>query len=207
MLTLEKILQLYSVDPKAEFTIRQISQKLKTAYSHVYERMNEFIKQEIFIVKRAGKASLCTLNLKNPTLPTKMAEVSAIECKDFLNKDPVRTKLLNEFLSKVGEKTNFSLYSIILFGSLVKGTSHLKSDIDILILASSKKEFDELIHQECGSLEMQYGRDINPVIMTPEMYLEIMQSAGENVGKQALKNKILLSGGEKYWQLTLEAMK
>lgn len=207
MLTLENILQLYLSNPKAEFTIRQISQKLKIAYSHVYERMSGFIKQEIFIAKRVGKANLCTLNLKNPTLPTKMTQVSALECKDFLNKDPVSAKLLNEFISKVGEKTNFSLYSVILFGSFAKGTNHHKSDIDILILVSSKDEFDDIIHQECGSLEMRYGRDINPVIMTPQMYLEMMQSAGENVGKQALKNKIILSGGEKYWQLTLEAMK
>ena len=207
MLTLEKVLHLYSTDPEAEFTIRQISQKLKTAYGYVYERMNEFIKQGIFIVKKVGKANICTLNFKNPILPTRMAEVLALECKDFLKNDPVTAKLFNEFISKVEEKTNFSLYSVILFGSFAKGTSHKKSDIDILILVSSKKEFDEIIHQECGSLEMQYGRNINPVIMTPEMYLKMMQSSEENLGKQILKNKIILSGGEKYWQLTLEAMK
>ncbi len=207
MLTLEKILHLYSTDPKAEFTIRQIAQKLKIAYGHVHERMSKFIQQEIFVAKKVGKASLCTLNLKNPVLPTKLAEVSMLECKDFLTKDPINAKLLSEFINRVGEKTNFSIYSIVLFGSLAKGTSHLKSDIDILILISNKTEFDEIIHQECGSLEMRYGRNINPVIMTPQMYLKMMQSVGENVGKQTLKNKIILSGGEKYWQLTLEAMK
>lgn len=207
MLSVEGILQLYLNDPKAEFTIRQISQRLKTAYGHVYKRMNEFVQQGIFMMKKVGRANLCTLNLKNPILSTKMAEISAIECKNFLTKDSALAKLLNEFISRISKRTNFNLYSIILFGSSVKGTSYPKSDIDILILISSKKEFDEVIHQECGSLEMQYGRDINPVIMTPQMYLEMMQSSEENVGKQALKNKIILSGGEKYWQLTLEAMK
>lgn len=207
MLTIEKILNLYSNEPRAEFTIRQISQKLKIAYGHVYEQINKFIQQGIFVVKKAGKSSLCALNLKNPIIPTKMATVSALECRDFLSKDPVNAKLLNEFVNKIEEKTNFSFYSVVLFGSLAKGTTHFRSDIDILVLVSNKKQFDEVIHQECGSLEMQYGRDINPVIMTPQMYLKMMQSAGENVGKQALKDKIILSGGEKYWQLTLEAMK
>lgn len=207
MLTLEKILQLYSTDPKAEFTIRQISQELDIAYGHVYERINKFIQQGFFIVKKVGKANICTLNIRNTALSTKMADVSASECKDFLSKDSITAKFLNEFIDKVEKKTNFSTYSIVLFGSFAKGTNHLKSDIDILILVSNKKEFDDIIHQECGSLEMQYGKNINPVIVTPQMYLKMMQSPEENIGKQVLKNKTILSGGEKYWQLTLEAMK
>lgn len=207
MLVLDDVLKLFLEDPQKELTIRQISKELGVAYGHVYNKMREFINERIFLAKRVGRAKLCSLNLLNSTLPTKLADISGRISKELLAKDTLTRRLLEEFLARIQEETNFNLYAVVLFGSYAKGLAREKSDIDLLILTSSKEKFDDIIHQECGSIEMRYGRNVSPVIMMPQMYLDMMKSPGENVGKQALRDKIILSGGEKYWQLTLEAMR
>ena len=51
------------------------------------------------------------------------------------------------------KKTDFNLLSVVLFGSLAKGTDFKKSDIDLFILVPSKNKYDEIIFNAFFSSE------------------------------------------------------
>ena len=97
--------------------------------------------------------------------------------------------------------------SIVLFGSLAKGTDSKKSDIDLFILVPSKKKYDEIIDMECVALSRSFGAEINPMVSEPTNLLTMLKDKEHNVAKEILNNKIILFGAEKFWELILEVIK
>ena len=114
---------------------------------------------------------------------------------------------LDELGIAVKEKLNHNIFSLILFGSTVKGTAREKSDIDLFFITPSKDKYDEIIESECNALRMRYGRDINPITAEPKMYINMLREADENAGKQILRDKIIFFGSNKFWELTMAALK
>ncbi|GAI09937.1 unnamed protein product, partial [marine sediment metagenome] len=115
--------------------------------------------------------------------------------------------VVGKFLSVLPKKTDFNLLSVVLFGSLAKGTDFKKSDIDLFIIVPSKKKYDETIDMECVGLSKGFGVEINPIVSEPTNLLTMLSEKGQNVGKEILKNKIILFGAEKFWELVFEVIK
>ncbi|MDP2913427.1 MAG: nucleotidyltransferase domain-containing protein [Candidatus Omnitrophota bacterium] len=104
-------------------------------------------------------------------------------------------------------KMDFNLLSVVLFGSLARGADFKKSDMDLFILAPSKGKYDEPIEMECVALSKGFGMDINPLVSEPASLLSMLKDKEHNVGKEILKNKIILFGAEKFWELIFEVIK
>lgn len=80
---------------------------------------------------------------------------------------------LNEFLGKCKEKFGKDLVSVVLFGSVAKGTAKEYSDIDLLIVAKELPPFEEripLISDLCYEMLIKYKVSISPILMTPEEF-------------------------------------
>lgn len=202
-----KILSLYSTDLKRNFTINGIAKKLGKPYGTVYNAIQELSRNKVLLKEQKGKATLCSLNFYSDQVQFILSGDSIEKKEEFKEKNPVLANALNELSEKLKEKLNHNVISLILFGSQSQGKATRRSDVDLLIIVPDKAEADKAIHQECSSLEMRYGRAVNPVIVTPEMFVNMIKEKGKNVGKEVLRGNVVFSGFEKFWELVIEGVR
>jgi len=204
---LQEVIRLYSTEPLAEFTIRQISQKLGKSYSYTYEKVQDGISRGVLSTRKKGASILCSLNLYSGQVPFYLCAGSIEEKRELEEESPILSRSLNELTAKLQQKLKHNLISLVLFGSLVKGRVTKRSDVDLLVIVPAKEKTDEIIHRECSTLEMRYGRAVNPVIVTPEMFVDMIRSKEQNVAKEVLRGKVVFGGFEKFWELVVEGKK
>lgn len=203
----EKIIKLFYDNLYAQFTINELANRTGISYSYVYRQVSDLKKKKIVIVEQRTRRNYCRPNYENPEVKTTLVDISNQITEDFLKKRSKIYLVVKRLLSVLPKKTDFNLLSILLFGSLVKGTDFKKSDIDLFIIVSSKEKYDETIDMECVALSKSFGVEINPIVSEPTNLLTMLKDKENNVGKEILKNKIVLFGAEKFWELVFEAMK
>lgn len=198
-----KIIALFSKDLDKELTIHQIKNELDRSYHLVYDNVVELIDKGILNKKTTGHSSVCSLNLKNEKVKGMLILNSLDEKESFLNKKPKLKPLFEVLVKNTTSKIEISV--IILFGSYAKGTETRASDIDLLIV-SDKKDLNNLIQREIGSLETMYDIKINQIVVTEKVFKDMITNKAElNVGKEALNNHVIIHGAETFWKLTMEA--
>ena len=202
-----KIVRLFYDDVYAEFTINELATKTKISYSYVHGQVEELKDKDILIVTQRTNRKYCKPNYNNPEVKTSFVKISNQIAEDFLKKRDKIFFVAEKLLSILPKKTDFNLLSVVLFGSLVKGIDFKKSDIDLFILVPSKNKYDEIIDMECAALSKGFGIEINPIVSEPTSFLTMLKDKENNVGKEILKNKVILFGAEKFWELILEVAK
>jgi len=203
----DKILKLFYDDLSAQLTINEIAKSTGISYSYVYRQVNELKNEDVIIIKQRSNRKYCRPNYKKPEVKTSFVKISNQIADDFLKKRDKIFFVVEKLLSVLPKKTDFNLLSIVLFGSLAKGTDFKKSDIDLLILVPSKKKYDETVDMECVAVSKGFGIEINPIVSEPRNLLTMLKAKEKNVGKEILKNKIILFGAEKFWELVFEVIK
>ena len=203
----DKILKLFYDDVNAQFTINELATKTNISYSYVYRQIEELKDKGIIIVDQRSNRKYCKPNYENPEVKTSFVKISNQIAKDFLKKRDKIFLVVEKLLSVLPKKTDFNLLSVVLFGSLAKGTDFKKSDIDLFILVPSKRKYDEIIDMECVALSKGFGIEVNPIVSEPINLLKMLKDKDHNVAKEILKNKIILFGAEKFWELILEVIK
>src|SRR3989339_1576844 len=188
----DKIIRLFYDDVYAQFTINELATKTNISYSYVYRQVEELRNKDIIIVDRRSNRKYCKPNYKNPEVKTSFVKISNQIAEDFLKKRDKIFFVVEKLLSVLSKKTDFNLLSVVLFGSLSKGTDFKKSDIDLFILIPSKKKNDEIIDMECVALSKGFGVEINPLVSEPTSFLTMLKDKEHNVAKDILKNKIIL---------------
>lgn len=203
----EKILKLFYDDLYAQFTINEIAHRTDISYSYVYRQIEELKNKNILIIEQRSNRKYCKPNYRNPEVKTGFVKISNQIAEDFLKKRDKIFFVVEKLLSVLPQKTEFNLLSIVLFGSLVKGINSKKSDIDLFIIVPSKEKYDEAIDMECVALSKGFGVEINPIVSEPTNLLNMLSEKEQNLGKEILKNKIILFGAEKFWELIFEVIK
>jgi len=203
----DKIIKLFYNDLYAEFTINELAKKTNISYSYVHRQVEELESKGILVVNQRTNRKYCKPNYNNPEVKTSFVKISNQIAEDFLKKRDKIFFVVEKLLSVLPKKTDFNLLSVILFGSLAKGTDSKKSDIDLFILVPSKKKYDETIDTECVALSRSFGIEINPMVSEPTNLLTMLKDKEHNVADEILKNKIILFGAEKFWELILEVIK
>ena len=203
----DKIIKLFYNDVNAQFTINELAAKTNISYSYVYGQVEDLKDKDIIIVDQRSNRKYCRPNYKNPEAKTSFVKISNQIAEEFLKKRDKIFFIVEKLLSELPQKTDFNLLSVILFGSLVKGTDLKKSDIDLFILVPSKERYDEAVDMECVALSKGFGIEINPIVSEPTNLLTMLKDKEHNVGKEILKNKIILFGAEKFWELIFEVIK
>ncbi|MCK4905570.1 nucleotidyltransferase domain-containing protein [bacterium] len=204
---LEKILKLFYKDINGEFSILQIAKNIEISYSYVHKQIELFAKQGIISINVSGRRKYCKPNYENPTVVSSFVKISTEEAQKFLAGREKIDSIAKELLAGLPEKTNYNLLSIILYGSFAKSTQIKSSDIDLFVLVPSKEKYDEIIENECVSLSRRYGVEVSPLISEPRSFLNMLRERENNVAKELLKNKVILYGAEKFWELVFEVIK
>lgn len=203
----DKILKLFYDDVYAQFTINELATKTNISYSYVYRQIEELKDKGIIIVDQRSNRKYCKPNYENTEVKTSFVKISNQIAEDFLKKRDKIFLVVEKLLSVLPKKTDFNLLSVVLFGSLAKGTDFKKSDIDLFIIVPSKRKYDEIIDMECVALSKGFGIEVNPIVSEPTNLLTMLKDKDHNVAKEIIKNKIILFGAEKFWELILEVIK
>lgn len=172
------------------FTMHELSKILKIPYASFYRTVKDMI--ELLVIEDVGKSKTISLNLENKVVKSYLSISSEEEKKEFLKKQHTIRML---------EKDLETDDIVILFGSYAKKEESERSDIDIMILNKDGKKSVSF-----SKFEMLFKKDVNPMFFTKKEFQLMLKEKEENVGKQALKNNIILKNPEKFWEVVLNAV-
>jgi predicted nucleotidyltransferase len=110
-------------------------------------------------------------------------------------------------MGRLPERSHFNLLSVILFGSYAKGKATAKSDLDLFFIVSFKDQYQEMIESETLSLSRRYGININPVVAEPMEFVKMVKAKETNLALEIIRDKIILYGHEKFWELVFAGSK
>ncbi len=172
------------------YTMHELSMLVHIPYASFYRTIQKI--EDVLNIQVIGKSKVLKLNVGNPIIKSHLIVASDEEKKEFLAKQPIIKKIVNDFDTKD---------IVVLFGSYAKGKQTEKSDIDIIIINKDGKKTLSF-----SKYELLYKKKINPVFLTKSEFKKMLKDKEENVGKQALKNHIILNNPENFWGCVLNGI-
>ena len=191
--TQEDLMDFLLRHPDEQVTIRGLAKRLRKSYTLVYNNLTVLEKKRIIKKTSIPPAQVISLHESTP-----LQILTNIELKikgEFVKKFPWAELMLNDVLSSV--KNPF--FILIVFGSYAKGTQTEKSDLDILIIAQTKEQAQEIE----TSLKRAYTKQRKSItfLKTDDFKEMISHPQDFNVGNEAKKHHIILHGIEQYYQM------
>jgi predicted nucleotidyltransferase len=177
----QKIL-LYLAKKNESFTLHELSNLVNIPYTSFYRIVKDM--DDLVNIEIKGKSKLISIKW-NEITKAYLIIASFEEKKEFIKK--------NQIIKRIEEKAKDIT---LIFGSYAKGKETKKSDVDIIIINKRGER-----NLRFSDLELLYDIKINPLFFSEKEFLLMLKDKEENVGKQALKDHILLSGFSDFWRL------
>ncbi len=172
-----KLLRYFFEEPEREFHVRELAKLLKKSPTTISKYLNELKKEGILVSERRLNHLLFKANSKSFQFK---------DAKLFYNLKKIRESGILEYLD---EQLNHP-QAIILFGSFVKSENIKKSDIDLFIITSIKKNLD------LKEFEKKLGHEIQLFLHSNQEIKEMKQKKEPLLN--SIINGIVLNG---YWEL------
>jgi predicted nucleotidyltransferase len=189
-----EILAYLSSKLRETFTVRQIAAGIGRDYRITYVMTMRLARQKYIIAEKRRPVTHCRLNLKgNSAL---LAYIEAIRAGRFLAKHRDIEVIANGLLEKIAS----SFFTMILFGSHVRGTASKRSDLDVLVVIP-KKEMERDFSSAVGSVARISPVGIHEVILTNEEFAQLSRENKPNVVWEALDNRIVPFGAESLFKI------
>jgi len=185
-----KIINYLGKNHNRRFTMHELSKLASIPYASFYRTVQRM--KDVLDVEIVGRSKTVSLKMNNPVVKAHLTVSSDEERKEFLQKQPIIKKISGELSTKD---------AVILFGSYAKGKETEKSDIDLLIINEEGKK-----SLSFSKYEVLFKKKINPVFVTVNEFKKMLNDKEENIGKQALKNQIILNNPEWFWGLVLNGI-
>lgn len=180
-----KIINYLGKNYSKRFSMHELSKLLSIPYASFYrtvQRMDDVLDLEL-----VGRSKTVSLKINNPVIKAHLTVSSDEERKEFLRRQPIIRKIAGELETRD---------IVVLFGSYAKRKETEKSDIDLLIINKDGKKSISF-----SKYEVLFKKKINPIFITAREFKKMFQDKNENVGKQALRNHIILNNPEWFWGL------
>jgi predicted nucleotidyltransferase len=189
-----EILVFLSSRLRESFTVRQISNGIGQDYKITYEMTMRLARQKYIVAEKRRPVTFCRVNLRsNAAL---LAYVEGIRASRFLTKHRDIEVLVNNMLGKIASP----FFTMMLFGSYVKGTASKRSDVDVLFVIPDKGREDE-ISSAAASVERISPIGIHEVTLIAEGFLGLVKEKEPNVAWEALDNRIIPYGAEPLFRM------
>ena len=114
-------------------------------------------------------------------------------------KEVLKNKNILVMLNQIKKDVGSALYILLLFGSHAKKTQTRSSDIDIMFIAPDgvEEKFEKNVSQIIRLMPLP----IHNIIFSESQFLDMINAKEFNVGKEAVKNSIILYGIENYYEM------
>ena len=180
------------IENKNPQSIMALSGSAVIDYKNTYNIVDELA--GIISREKIGNTNLIKLNLA----PNQ--EIYNVENKrtqEFLSKNP-KLKLIHKDIEEMG----YPFMIVLIFGSYVKNTKMKGSDIDICIISDNKEKSKELINKlKLLSLKLEVHE------FTTYEFVSMIEKTQNNLGREIVKNNLVLYGTENYYNLISKWMK
>ncbi len=202
---IEGIFAQFLPDLGKKFTIRRLSLLSGISYDAAYRHAHYLIKEGALMEEKVGKCSYLGINFKSELARKGIEKTSLEKTGRFGKKDAITSKLLGELVQGLKAAIPNELLCVVLYGSYAKGAATRRSDIDVLIIAST---FDVRgkVDGICGGVEKRYGKSISPLLTTAIEFGKMLEPEKPTVAHEALLDGVVLCGLEKYYSVVFEAM-
>lgn len=201
---MDKVLIYLSRNLGKKVTINSICEGLNLSYGYLHSTIHKLEAEKIISIEEVGNYKLLSLNFKNMLTIAELARVSVKISQEIIAKSK-KLRNLNILIESLRKYKD--ILSIVLFGSQARLKAKEKSDIDMLIILSErvKGKVVSEIRAEIKAFEVREFADIQEFIVDFEMFKRMLESKEElNVGKEALKDGVVLDGFENYWKMVGE---
>ncbi len=202
----DKVLIYLSRSLGKKVTINKVKRDLRLAYGYLHSTIQHLNKEKIIKIDKVGNYNLVSLNFKNILAIAELARVSVKAFQEITSKNK-KLKKLSILIENLGKYKD--ILSIALFGSQARLEAREKSDIDLIIILKERKQ-EEIIAKIKGEIRAFETREfikIQEFIVDFEMFKRMLESKEElNVGKEALRDSIILDGFENYWKMVGEVL-
>ena len=169
----EKIIEFFVKEPERQFYVRELARILKKSPATISKYLKDYKRKEV--LKGEKKYSHLLFKANNEGKEFKQLKIN-------YNLNLIKNSGIADFLSK--ELNNPK--AIVLFGSFAKGEDAEKSDIDLLVITSAKKELNLDI------FDKKLGRKIQ-LFLFSEKEIEKMKESNKEL-LNSLINGIILYG-------------
>ncbi len=186
-----KILNYLGKNPEKEFTMHELSKILKIPYATFYRKILNI--QDMLIIKVVGNSKVIRLDRENKIIQSYLTISSEEEKKEFLKNRPL--------IRIIGDELDTDDV-VLIFGSYALGKESEKSDMDIMIINKSGKRTISF-----SKYETIHDIEINPLFFKEKEFKTMIKETNENVGKQVLKNHIVLNNPKRFWEVVLDAIR
>jgi predicted nucleotidyltransferase len=188
----EKLLK-YLIEHKAPQSIRTASGAIVVDYKNTHNLVNK-LGPDIILKEKIGNTNLIEIKL-SPS-----PEIFSVESKrtDQFLKENKKLELVWQDIRGV----NYPFFIVLVFGSYVNKTKTEKSDIDICIISDNREKTKELISRfELLPLKLEIHN------FTTAEFESMLRTKEDNLGKEIVKNNIILFGIENYYNLISKWMR
>lgn len=168
---------------ESQYTINQLSKDLSINYRIAHTQIKLLEREKLIKVQKVGNALLCSLT-NNFNEKIYLAE---FERRKMLLKNRDFEQILDRY--KKAKQT----YILLLFGSYAKNKQTKHSDIDLLAITENSKEIEEIT--------TLIPMNIHLTTISYEEFINMKKSEELTVGREVLKNNIILIGIEEYYRL------
>ncbi len=204
----DKVLSYLGRSMDQKVTINAIRHDLGLSYGSLHYTIRKLHDDKIINIEEVGNYKLISLNFKNMLTISELAKISVKIAQEIVGQNK-KLRQLSSLIEILGGYKE--ILSVILFGSQARQMQHEKSDIDILvILGADSKKSRPLINKIKVDI-MSFGTkeflQIQSFIVDYQIFKNMLKSKEEiNVGKEALKDGIVLEGYENYWKMIGEIL-
>lgn len=174
-----------------KFSIKEIADKLKRPYVKIHKSIKRLENKKIINEEIKGKSHYCSIDYKNNI--EVICFIDSQKTKEFLFKN----KKIKLIIEDILEKIKIPDYTLLLFGSYAKGNADKNSDLDIAIISSreDKEEAGKIIN----SIKRLSSLEVHSLEFSYKEFIEMLKSKEMNVGKEIVKNHIILKGYEQFY--------
>jgi hypothetical protein len=184
-----EILTFLSSKIRERFTVRQIAEAIGKDYKITYTMTMRLSEQHYIIAEKKRPVTYCRLNLTGNS--SILAYIEGIRASRFLEKHKDIEIIVNDLISKI----SVPFFTLMVFGSFVKGTASPRSDLDVLLIVP-ERSFEQEVEAAVGSVQRVSPQGIHETVVTYSEFLELLKQKKPNVAWEAIDNRIVPYGAE-----------
>ena len=189
-----EILAYLSSRVREKFTVRQIADAIGKDYKISYVMTMRLAENGYLIAEKKRPVTNCRLNLKgNSSL---LAYIEAIRVSRFFTTHKDVEILVKELQLKITSP----FYTMIIFGSYVKGGVTKKSDFDILFIIPDRS-LEKEVSSAVGSVGRISPMGIHEVVLTVKEFISLLNQRTSNVAWEAVDNHIIPYGAQALFKI------
>ena len=174
-----------------ELNILSIAKSIKMNYKNAFDIVKRLEKEKLVTLKKFGSSNKVEIN--------KIIHPLIFEAEYARRNDILKDKNILLMLNQIRNDAESSLYLLLLFGSYAKKTQTKNSDIDIMFIPPDGTE--EKFEKKASQITRIMPLPIHYMVFSESQFLDMINAKGFNVGKEAVKNNIILHGIENYYEM------